>query len=244
MTDPRGKKQDGKRKDIADTIRKLLRKAESTGYEDEAKAFRKKAEEMMRKHALTRAELERATFVVRHFEHPTYSQAPGWYKSLVANVGTFLGVFTAYDSRETGENCVFILGGREQDIEMLEYTTEAIKNQVQQLTEEYKEDPSVGRKEANAYRLGVVQRVGERLRGMVRNVSGGQEEEGLVLVEENRKKQEQGRRAAERDGHRFRRGQGAKYQSEQARKEGVRDGDRVNVNKGAPTSSEERRLSS
>jgi len=230
------------RKDIADTIRKLLRKAESTGYEGEAEVFRKKAEEMMQRHALTRAELEQAQFTVRYFE-PSYSQAPGWYKSLVANVGTFLGVFTGYDSGETGEPCVFILGGREQDIEMLEYTTEAITNQIQQLTEEYKQDPSVGRKEANAYRLGVVQRVGERLQEMVRNVSGEQEERGLVLVEENEKKHERGRRAAEQEGHRFRKGQGAKYQSEKARKEGVRDGDRVDVNKGAP-SSEDRRLSS
>jgi len=50
------------RKKIADKIQKLLAKAESTGHAPEADAFREKAEELMQKHSLTRAQLEEAEF--------------------------------------------------------------------------------------------------------------------------------------------------------------------------------------
>lgn len=232
------------RKELADKIQKLLAKAESTDHDREAEAFREKAEELMEKHSLTGAELESSEFVARNWE-PGYSQAPGWYKGLVANLGSFLGVFTAYDSRETGENCVLILGGREEDIEMLQYMTKAIKVQIQDLTEDFRERTNATRADTNAYRLGVVQRVGEKLQSMVENVSDGQSEKALVLVEENKEKQRKGRRAAqEAQGGRFVKGSGASYRSEHARRQGKEDGDKVNVNKGVPSADSNRQITS
>lgn len=232
------------RKELADKVQKLLAKAESTDHDPEAEAFREKAEELMEKCSLTRAELESSEFVALGWE-PGYSQAPGWYKGLVANLGFFLGVFTGYDSKETGESCVFILGGLEEDIEMLKYMTEAIKAQVQDLTEDFRKRSGASRADTNAYRLGVVERVGERLQSMVENVSDGQSEKALVLAKENKEKQRKGRRAAEKAQEgRFVKGSGASYQSEQARREGKKDGDKVNVNKGAPSPDTNRRIGS
>jgi len=231
------------RKEIADTIQKLLAKAESSGHEAEAEAFRKKAETLMEKHSLTRAELEQAEFVVEYWK-PGYKRTPGWYKMIVANLGSFLGVFTGYDSTVSGKEAMFILGGREQDIEMLKYMAEAIKSQVQALTDDYKERPDVGRKEANAYRVGVVKRVGEKLQRMVDEVSDGQSEKALVLADENEKKREKGRQAANEEGHRFRSGSAATHRDRKSMRDGVRDGGKVNVNKGAPSGASDRRLTS
>jgi len=222
------------RKKIADKIQKLLAKAESTGHAPEADAFRKKAEELMQKHSLTLAQLEEAEFTAHNWT-PGYKSAPGWYKSLVAGVGSFLGVFTGYDSTSKGEPCVFILGGREQDIELLKYIAQSIKAQVQQLTRDFKERTDASRADTNGYRLGVVQRIGERLQDMVKDVSDWQAEQALVLADENREKKRKGEQAIRREqGVVFRGSTRAHYQSESARRKGHKDGDQVNVHKGAP----------
>jgi MarR-like DNA-binding transcriptional regulator SgrR of sgrS sRNA len=78
------------RKKIADKIQKLLAKAESTSHAPEADAFREKTEELMKKHSLTRAQIEEAEFIAQNWT-PGYKSAPGWYKGLIANVGSFLG---------------------------------------------------------------------------------------------------------------------------------------------------------
>jgi hypothetical protein len=232
------------RKEIADKIQKLLAKAESTGHDAEADAFRRKAEELMEKHSLTRAELGEAEFTVQYIS-TGYSKTPGWVKSITANLGAFLGVFTGYNSKGTGEEAVFILGGREEDIEMLRYMAGSIKAQVERLAKNYREENDVERKEVNSYRIGVVQRVGDKLQQMVDNVSDGQAENGLVLADENREKQRKGKKAArEATRGRFRKGAGAQYQSDKARREGNRDGAKVNVNKGAPSPDKTRRISS
>jgi hypothetical protein len=232
------------RKEIADKIQKLLAKAESTGHEAEADAFRSKAEELMEKHSLSRGELDEAEFTVEYVS-TGYSKTPGWVKTITANLGAFLGVFTGYDSKTTGEGAEFILGGREQDIEMLVYMAGAIKGQVEQLAKTYREENDVKRKEVNSYRIGVVQRVGHKLQEMVDNVSSGQAQEGLVLADENEEKRRKGKEAALDDTRGgFRRGAGARYQSDEARRAGHRDGAKVNVNKGAAAPDTNRQITS
>jgi len=228
-------------KDIADKIQKLLAKAESTSHEHEADAFKSKAKDLMQEHDLSRGDIEQSEYIFRRWEHPYYSSAPKWYQNLWSSVGHFLGVYVAYDSGRgvDGKNATFLLGGQERDMDMAEYLVQAIDNQVNDLLEEYKEEQgdSYDRSRGNAYKVGLMSRLRERLQDMVDHVSDGRAENGLVKASDIRKKRRRGKEAV-RDGLngrvRFEKGSGASISDERGVRDGYKDGDDVSVHKGAP----------
>jgi ElaB/YqjD/DUF883 family membrane-anchored ribosome-binding protein len=228
-------------KDVADKIQKLLAKAESTSHEHEADAFKSKAKDLMQKHDLSRGDVEQSEYEMRRWEHPYYSSAPKWYQHLWMAVSRFLGVYCAYDSGRgiDGKNATFLLGGQPRDIDMTEYLVEAIANQVDDLLEQYKDEcgDSYDRSRGNAYKVGLMQRLRERLQDMVDHVSDGRAEKGLVKASEIRKKRRRGKEAVRNglDGRvRFEKGSGASVSDQRGVRDGYSDGDDVSVHKGAP----------
>lgn len=145
---------------------------------------------------------------MRRWEHPQYSAAPKCYQGLSSSVGALLGVFPSYDSgKGKDRNAVILLAGQKRDIEMAIYLSEAIKNQIGQLLEQYKEQcgEEYTRSRGNAYKIGVSRRVHEWLQELIDEVSDGRAEKGLILASAAKEKRRRGHKRCARHARRIRR---------------------------------------
>jgi hypothetical protein len=125
------------------------------------------------------------------------------------------------------------------------YMVEAIKNQIRQQAGTYRDENGAGRREMNAYRVGLVSRVGERLESIVESVTTQQRESGIGLV--LRSEIERKRAKAEDVIHsnmRTRKSSGATYSNGAAYEAGYDDGDKINVHRATKRGTRSRQLTS
>lgn len=287
-------------REIAEKILKLLRKAESTDYENEAQAFEKKAEELMGRHSLSRGDVRKSEYVVRKGFDDRFTRCPGWYKDLHFTVTQFLGVYHVYHHTGPGNDLLWTWAGLPRDVKMARYIIDAIVGQISALTDQWKEERrrrrkrleekldraleeidrlkrkveetgvvdhevikrlqriareseslkedienlATGRKQTNSYRVGIVNRISQRLQKMVDDVSGGRAQKALVHQGEQETKREEAKDVALEIIDEPSEAPGPKYSDRQARKEGFEDGTQVEVHKAAPEGVEkDRRLS-
>lgn len=190
-----------RQKQAADTVMKLLALAEDDGatrYEREV--AEQKAKKLLNKHQLTLDDIDRSEFEVRTIELP-YKQVTGWYDKLAVHVSKFLGVFVLYKKTFRGQQAKYRLSGRPQDIDIFEYMMDNIKRQVYDLASAWKKEMDakgrvISRSNTNSFRHGVVRRVGQRLRSMLKDMNqsddqnsdadteAGEESTALTLTEQ------------------------------------------------------------
>lgn len=233
-------------KKIAHRILKMLARAEDdAATENEAKIAKDKAEKLMAKHGITRGELEDIDFEYRLVDLP-FKSSPSWFRQISIGLKKLLGVFTVYSSRGTGNQAKYKVTGKPSDIDQYDYLLHSIKEQVEDLCdqwrEEYKENhggTAPSRRYTNDFRNACAQRVQNRLTAMIDDVSERQKDmdrdddsTDLVLKrKEVEKKQEKAQRLMDKH---------STYRSNSIRgarrnpgsKAGRKAGDKVSLNKG------------
>lgn len=183
-----------RQKRAADTIMKLLALAEDDGAtRHEREVAEAKAEQLLSKHQLTREDIDLADFEIRTIELP-YKRVTGWYDKLAVHVSKFLGVFVLYCKTFQGQQAKYRLSGRPQDIDIFEYMMANIKRQVYELASDWKEKQDaaghqVRRADTNAFRHGVVRRIGQRLQAMLKDMSQSAENSSTDKAPERKTKE-------------------------------------------------------
>lgn len=236
---------DDEQSKIASRIRNLLELAEDpSATENEAAVAQKKAEKLMGKHSMSEMDIRTAEYEVQKVYFDGKSEFPGWYKIIASALSDFLGVYVIYATGHgRPHDAYWIVGGREQDITEFEYMAEALYNKVFYLAADWadrKEEETgerPGRKSMNAYRVGVTQRLYERLREMVTNVSERQKgaDEGLILADEVEKKKREAEKKVKSDHVVGGTAAAASSGDRAAQAEGFQEGDRVGLNRGVDT---------
>jgi phage shock protein A len=233
--DPSATDQERENRDVLRKISKLLQKAKSTSHEPEAEAFRSKAEEMMRKHSISRGELSQSDFVSRRFDS-RYKATPGWQKQIIFKAARFIGCHALHVQTGTGNQNAWKIFGHRKDVPLVRYMVGTIEAQMEALVETWKEGRrDTSRSATNAYRAGLAKGVTKRLWFMARQVSGGDSEEALVPVEERKSKIEKAKRL--HDGSADRSFGGPSSSDAAATQQGYQDSDKIKVRKAAPDSS-------
>lgn len=244
--------------DKADLVLKLLARAEDeAATENERKIAKKKAENLMDKHSLSREQLVEADYVLEEWHLPEYTQAPNWYRTVMVGLKDMLGVFSLYysGSRFRGDkNARLRITGRESDVQMYKYLLVSIKNQIHELCDgwkaEYKkrhgETPS--RRDTYAFRSSCASRVKQRLREIVDSVTESQIEndgadenaEALTLKEEAERKQTRSKEIMRENGYSWTSGSGSTWKRGAGSRAGRRAGNKVNVRKPASSSGQKK----
>lgn len=177
-------------KKIAHRILKMLARAEDdAASENEARVAKAKAEKLMAEHGITRADLDHIDFEYREVQLP-FKQAPSWYRQVNIGLKKLFGLFTVYSSgnRRHDGKARYKVTGDPSDIEQYEYLLEAIRNQIDNLCadwrDQYEEDNGQRppRKYSNDFRNACARRVQERLVDMVESVSERQKKEAEAVA--------------------------------------------------------------
>lgn len=147
---------------IKDKIEKLLRLSLSNSPH-EATLAAQRAIELMDKHSITRADLDKESIVIKEIEI-NYARVPGWVRKLYKNIAIINGCYMLWqdgykDGSDFGKKAKIILAGINSDIENIDYYVDILKNEITKKAEIFKQDTTSEREMIKSYRMGLVQGV-------------------------------------------------------------------------------------